>query len=403
MKKKDLLLYIVLLTFPFVDFLSSIATWEGWPSIGVLYKGIFILGCLGYLLKNKLLSWKVVGVLFGYGILVSIFYIQADYSLGTELSNLIKIFFLPTLILFFSKYKNSYINKKTVMILSVMYLLLYLLPYPFHLGHNMNELYPNKNMYLSYFYIGNELANVFILLVPIALLYFIDEKKYGWLCFYSVLVILMAYLLGTKTMYLSILLVFLYFLWHYRLELIPKIKKHCKVIGVSFLFIVTLLFFIIPKTDFYQNIKTTLEYYEINSWEDVFTVQSIDNLIYSNRLDFWVSVHERYEEESLAVKVFGLGRGTILQIKDIEIDILDIFYSIGILGTIIYLWYFWYVYNMQKIRGIYKFLFGLFGVISLFAGHVLLSPMVSTYVALLFGLNYNERSEGCETLDKKSN
>ena len=135
----------------------------------------------------------------------------------------------------------------------------------------------------------------------------------------------------------------------------------------------------------------------------VFTVQSIDNLIYSNRLDFWVSVHERYEEESLAVKVFGLGRGTILQIKDIEIDILDIFYSIGILGTIIYLWYFWYVYNMQKIRGIYKFLFGLFGVISLFAGHVLLSPMVSTYVALLFGLNYNERSEGCETLDKKSN
>ena len=40
--------------------------------------------------------------------------------------------------------------------------------------------------------------------------------------------------------------------------------------------------------------------------------------------------------------------------------------------------------------------------ISLFSGHVLLSPMTSSYLAIMVGINYNEGKEKDEILDQKS-
>ena len=236
MKKKDYsyMLDIFLCMFPFIDFLTGIATWEGRPSIGLFVKGLLLFYAVCYLFKHehhRKSLWIIFFLLFGYSIISVMIHSESFF---TEISNLVKIFYFPILILFFTSYKNTYLNKKFMTGLCFCYLLLYLIPYMFGLGHNISEVYPNKNLYLSYFYIGNELVNVFIILIPIAISYFIEgqEKKSAFLLF-SILFFFMLLLLGTKAMYISIDLLSFYFLWHYRKKIGAFFRKYVQKIKIN--------------------------------------------------------------------------------------------------------------------------------------------------------------------------
>ena len=399
--KKEKILYLFILCMPFIDLLSSIATWNNWPSIGLVVKGLFMLFAILYLLQNQKKVRPIFIFLLLYGILALGMAHYFNNSTFQELTNLIKIFYLPTLILFFSYVQDSLLNEKMITKITTIYLLLYIVPYFFQLGHNINEIYPNKNLYLSYFYIGNEIANVFILLVPISLKYLLEKKQMKLLIPFLLLTGIMLMLLSTKAMYLSAIIIGIFFLFYYRKQIIPCIKKHLKITVVVIIGCILALFIVLPKTNFYENIKTSLEFYQIDSITDLITFENIDNVIYSNRLEFLVQIHEKYQESSQLEKIFGIGRTKILQIKDIEIDIFDIFYSIGILGSIVYIGYFICAIRQKKLNLFYQFIFIFLGIISLFTGHVLISPMVSTYLALVYGLNDGKEITN-EKLDQKS-
>ena len=400
-QKKEKILYYFLLIMPFIDLFSSLATWNNWPSLGLAFKGIFLLYTIIFLITKKKECWKYF-LIIGIFCIITLFVNRNSGSIFQEITNLIKIFYLPTLILFFANYKNSYLTPSLITKISIMYLVIYLLPYPFNLGHNISEIYPNKDLYLSYFYIGNELANIFILLISIALLDLLKEKNKIYIISYSVLVLFMLALLGTKAMYISVILIFFFFIYFYRKKIIPQIKKHWGIFITGLAIIGIISGGVLPKTSFYQNIVTSLNFYKIDSINEILTIENIDNIIYSNRLDFLANVHQEYINSSLLEKLFGIGRNNILKIKDIEIDIFDIFYSIGIIGFIIYIWYMIFALRQKKLNSFYKFLFILLIIISLFSGHVLISPMVSTYVALLYGLNEKKGKEKDETVDKRS-
>lgn len=405
LKKERQWLLILLLCFPFFDFITSIATWENLPSIGLFIKALLLIYALYYILKNSPSKKKIFflfACLFLYGIINFIFILNDPYkNIVGELSNLIKIFYLPTLLLFFSMYENSQITRKSIAIILLCYLLLYLIPYPFGLGHNINEVYPNKDLYLSYFYIGNEIANIFILLIPIALTYLIEEQR-KFLLPFILLILAMILLLGTKAMYLSILIIILFFLFYYWKSLKKIIKKHwLKILFPLILFIMAIILYL-PKTSFYKNIETTLQYYKVDDLRDFISLKTINNVIFSNRLTFLDNINNVYQSETMSHKLFGLGRTRINQIKDIEIDIFDIFYSIGIVGFIAYIIYFIFVFKTMKLKLLYQFLFFLLIVISFFSGHVLISPMVSTYIGILPLISKNEKGESHERMDQKS-
>ncbi len=400
-KKIHKLIYYFLLIMPFIDLFSSIATWNNWPSIGLAFKGIFLLFAILFLVKNEKKCWKYFIAITIYSI-ISLWINSQNGSLFQEVSNLIKIFYLPTLILYFSNALNPYLNSKLITQISVLYLLLYLIPYPFNLGHNISEIYPNKNLYLSYFYIGNELANIFILLIPIAFTYLYEQKKKRNLILYSLLVLSMLALLGTKTMYLSVILIVLFFLYVNRQKVLSTIKKHRSIFLTGFIIGIVGTVIILPKTAFYQNISTSLDYYKISSIGELISIENIDNIIYSNRLDFLANIHQEYIKSPLINQFFGIGRSKILASKDIEIDIFDIFYSIGIIGFVLYIFYSIFALRQKKLSMLYKFLLILLIIISLFSGHVLISPMVSTYLALLYGLNEEKKgAKENETVDQR--
>ena len=345
--------------------------------MGIL-KGLFVIIASIYLFYK---NYKKKEYWYLYGIFIIYFLLYGSYlvfnkpnTIFIEFINVIKIFYFPFLVLFFSQCENKELSKKLFFYYSLCFLLMYLIPYPLGLGHNINEIYENKNLYLSYFYVGNELVNIFVLVLPIGFLYLKDKKRI-YLLGYLILAFLMILLLGTKTMYLSFLFVIGYFLFKKR-EMFKK-----------YLVIILILLLLLPQSSLYKNIKTSLEYYHI---------QKVSGL------SFVYNLHKNYQKEDISGKIFGMGRQKIMTMKDAEIDIFDIFYSIGILGFIIYLVFFAFVINKAKLKGIYAYLFWLLILISLFSGHVLLSPMTSSYLAIMVGINYNEGKEKDEILDQKS-
>lgn len=387
------LLVMFLYFLPFIDLLTSIATWESKASIGLILKGLFVIIASIYLFYK---NYKKKEYWYLYGIFIIYFLLYGSYlvfnkpnTIFIEFINVIKIFYFPFLVLFFSQCENKELSKKLFFYYSLCFLLMYLIPYPLGLGHNINEIYENKNLYLSYFYVGNELVNIFVLVLPIGFLYLKDKKRI-YLLGYLILIFLMILLLGTKTMYLSFLFVIGYFLFKKR-EMFKK-----------YLVIVLILLLLLPQSSLYKNIKTSLEYYHIQKVSDLLTFQNIDNVIYSNRLSFVYNLHKNYQKEDISGKIFGMGRQKIMTMKDAEIDIFDIFYSIGILGLMIYLVFFAFVISEAKLNGVYAYLFWLLILISLFSGHVLLSPMTSSYLAIMVGINYNEGKDKDEILDQKS-
>ena len=387
------LLVMFLYFLPFIDLLTSIATWESKASIGLILKGLFVIITSIYLFYK---NYKKKEYWYLYGIFIIYFLFYGSYlvfnkpnTIFIEFINVIKIFYFLFLVLFFSQCENKELSKKLFFYYSLCFLLMYLIPYPLGLGHNINEIYENKNLYLSYFYVGNELVNIFVLVLPIGFLYLKDKKRI-YLLGYLILIFLMILLLGTKTMYLSFLFVIGYFLFKKR-EMFKK-----------YLVIILILLLLLPQSSLYKNIKTSLEYYHIQKVSDLLTFQNIDNVIYSNRLSFVYNLHKNYQKEDISGKIFGMGRQKIMTMKDAEIDIFDIFYSIGILGFMIYLVFFVFVINKAKLKGIYAYLFWFLILISLFSGHVLLSPMTSSYLAIMIGINYNEGKDKDEILDQKS-
>jgi len=397
--KKKIDINTILLLFPIIDFFTSIASWNSWPSIGMGIKGIFLIYAIYDILKNSK-ERKIKFLLLGlgiYGIIFSLYWSAYGFNtLKKEMINLIKIFYLPLLILYFGT--NKKIKPKTLLFLLLEFLLLYLIPYPFSLGHNLSEVYPNKELYLSYFYIGNELSNIFVLFLLPTFYYLIKEKKKE-IFPTLILTICMLLLLGTKTMYLSVIIIILYLCVIFRHQLFSKIKKFCIPIGCISVILGTLLITWIPRSNLYQNIKTSLEFYDVKNIKELCTLENINHIIYSNRLEFLSNIHQNYKNSSFHQKIMGLGRTKIKELKDIEIDIFDIFYSIGILGIIVYVIFLVIILKYVKIKSVNRFTFILLGIISCFTGHVLLSPMTTTYLACLFGI---ERENQNERMDQKS-
>ena len=390
--KKYWLKWFILLL-PFIDFFTSICTWEGISfSLGLLLKGLFLVYATIYLVKHSPKK-KILYFLGGYSFLYFIYMLYSHSSLRVEIINLVKIFYLPILILFFHTYKSDRVSKKTLVLVSLFYFVLYLFPFFFGLGHNIREIYPNKELYLSYFYIGNELSNVFILLTPVVVLYLLESHSYLLKGLFILLYLCTIFLMSTKTFYASLFLIFVYFLIHERTSIVSYLKK--KQIAVLGFFLAFFLFLVVtvPKMDLVQNIKTQLEHYEVDTLQDMFQFQNIDHVIYSNRLTFLKQMHEEYKNSPTQKKVFGLGRSRVDEIKNVEIDIFDIFYSIGWMGFIIYLLFFFYVLKISTIKSVYKFSFYLLLCISFFTGHVLLSPFTSTFLALLFLVSKNNHGK----------
>ena len=388
----DKLIFIFIIIQPFIDVITmyQIRSPIKIISISVITRGLFLV-IISFWLYKKCRKKLLFYILLGYFVIDVVYIILfTNNSIYQEIANLFQIFYLPLVILFFQLYENKKINLSLIFKVYLIYLNFIIVPYFLHIGVYASEYYPGKSGYYGLFNGGNEISAVILAMLPWIIHYLSNNRNVFLKIFTAIETIFCIYLIGTKTILLGSIIVLLYFL-------IPKIfkifkKDVLKNILISILIATILLILIIivvPSMPLYKNILLALKFFNVNSLTDFLKIEVIDNIIFSGRLNILENINEIYCNSQFITYIFGLGETTLLNLKLIEIDIFDIFYSIGILGIFIYLMIMIKGIKKAKLKSIYLFSFILLIFVSLFTGHILTSTCVSIYLGLNFILTKN--------------
>ena len=387
---KLIILYIFLQ--PFIDAITmyQIRSTLNIPSISVVLRGLFLIIIVVWLYKNSKKK-HLIYLIIGYFIIdcIYIFFFTSN-SLYQEIANLFQIFYLPFVLYFFMKYENSVINDKFIFQIYLVYLNLIIIPYFLNIGVYASDYYVGKSGYYGLFNGGNEISAIILGLMPIAIKYLVGIKNNFLRIITLIETIFCIYLIGTKTILLGSIIVIIYFIFKWLYHNYQKINKKNLVKILILAFLVLLVgYLVLPMTPLYKNIYLALKFFNVNSIGDFANLDVIDNIIFSGRLNILANINEIYIDSSLLVRLFGLGETTLLNLKLIEIDIFDIFYSIGLIGFLIYIVTNILILKKIKIDGTYKFSFILLVIVSLFTGHILTSTCVSLYFGIYVLLNKN--------------
>ena len=168
-----------------------------------------------------------------------------------------------------------------------------------------------------------------------------------------------------------------------------KNKKYKNILR-SILLITTglfLLIIVIPKTNFYKNIKVHLNYLKVDNIVEIFEdEQLIDHFVFSERLTFYTDKKNIYENSNLYQKLFGIGYINNNKVtKLIEIDYYDIYFSHGLIGFLLFIAVPIYILlkctNQENINNYNTYMtktsFFLILLLSFFTGHIITAPSVS--------------------------
>lgn len=393
-KAKKYLLVLFLVCQPLLDALTCIQIKNNWSfiSISALVRGLFFLYVLYYLWKEKK-DRKIIYLYLVYCVLeIAMQYLVFKNSLSVEVANLMQVFYLGFLIMFFKRYKNEYLNTKLLVFIYYLYISLIIGPFILGFGYYAWEFYPKKSGYYGLFYGANEISAILVILFPIVLDYLLRCKKYIISGISIILSFICAYLVGTKTMLLGFIMTLLYLLIPFLYKYYKKFSwkyKICFIGGVVLILILGCL--ILPHTPVYKNIALALDYFKIDS-SNIFSYYGINKMIFSGRLEFVVNIFNELRWLGPLYYIFGIGKSILISLKGVEIDLFDILFTLGILGFIFYLVFMYNSVKDTKLSGVYKYTFILGLLISLIAGHILISTNVSIYLALLF---YYNRSNIC--------
>ena len=398
-KNFNTLLIIFILLQPILDLITGfgIHIWKMDITIGIIIRMIFLLVILYSVMfvYKKKQNWLYYGILIVYGLLyvLGIILFKDGVGLFSEIQGLCRVFYFPVLLIALYSIKDKIkISKMTLMVVLVTYLVCILVPNCLNLGFETYEI--TKAGTLGFFNSANEISGIISLLTPIMILIFVSSKKIIPAVIISCIYLYVILTIGTKTPLLSLgITIFFTYLWF--IYNAVKVKKY-KRIGISLIALVlftTALILILPKTTFYKNIETHLNYLKLDNVTEVFEDEKlVDHFIFSSRLKFMKERQQDYMDGNIYQKLFGIGYlNNQKEAKAVEMDYFDIYYNHGIIGFILFFgMYGYFFYLIMKERRKLDFeqymlyisiLLSIF--LSFFTGHIITAPAVSILVTVL--------------------
>ncbi len=374
-------------------------------TIGIVLKVLFMVAlmlvCLiTYKKKNLLIPYILVGTYFIFFIMGKIIYPTNFFK---EVQELVKVFYFPIILISIYSLKDEIkISKMTFFTTLLLYLLCIFVPTIFNVGYKTYEI--TKAGTLGFYNSANEISGIISLLTPI-LFIIVLQKRNLFSLIATLLYLSVILMMGTKTPLLALVITIIFsliYLWVKSFK-----EKAYKIIGISFIFLTLFsiaLVFIVPKTNFYKNIKTHLDYLELDNVFEVFEDEKfVDHFIFSERLTFLARKNKIYDKAPFYQKVFGIGYyKKQKKLKMIEMDYFDILYSNGIVGFLIFFGISLYVIikvlrnaikiNYQNYMLYLSFLFII--ILSFFTGHIITGPSVSLLSALIIiSLNKKDKKD----------
>jgi len=367
-------------------------------TIGMIIRFLFLLFIIYFYLfvkknNSKYKTIYLISVLL-FGIISFILIIiNKDISvLNYELTNILKVFYLPILI---SLIDRDDINITINDIVNVGIIYLSLISISNILNISYNSYTQGKIGSVGLFNSGNEISAILSIITPF-IIYYLFNKNNNYIK--VLLILLMIYnffTIGSKIIIISLILSIIFNICLYLKKNKVNFKKILSCV-LAFVLLVALTIFILPKTNFYYNIKIHLNFLQIDSFSDLFTYNFINRFIFSDRLSYLANINNIFINSNAICKLFGIGFITnyatdLVSIKLIEMDLFDIFYRIGLIGFTIFI-----VPIIREVRNVFnnKDAIVIFSVvlallISILVGHTLTAPSVS--ILLLYVLKYKKR------------
>lgn len=430
------LIFFILLQ-PIIDLLTSFSIFvlEVDLTFGVFIRFGVMAVILLYILRSGNPFRKQMFLfllLFGAVILIGFlnnFFIKDSFSLFSEIKNIAKIIYFPIVMMGYitafhhirgNQKLQTMIHKNIFIAMLMVTVVMIIAPLT---NTEILSYDSNKLGQQGWFFAGNELGAIMAISFGVVIFYTIikstnTNKLYLWIP-----VALMAYAmmqLGTKVGFgasglilVIALIMMIYEFWKKR-----KTESNTKLMKTNILinFILLVLFAIYtPFSPVAVNMNIHIDWvdlYEPPAGEELPTEvederkrKAVENIVFSGREDFLALYKADYSEAPLMQKLFGMGYGgnNTNEGHPIEMDFHDLFFTLGIVGFIVYLLPFIYL-AVRIIAGILrnfkdKFnlesaLFGAsiilgFGV-AYTAGHVLTAPAVSIYLAILIAYLYQK-------------
>jgi len=352
--------------------------------------------------KKKTFIYLLLVFIYIVGFIIQIIFLKDTNPLFYELSNLIRCFYFPiSLVLLIDLSENNDINIKidTWKKIYLIYILLIFIPTIFNIGFNGYT--QGKVGSIGWFNSSNEISAILSILLPL-FIYGLNKMKPVLKIIISLITLYVIFNLGSKIIILSLGLIIIYYGFIYLKNLIKENKKkQLGLVVVAFILVLSLGIIVIPKTNFYKNIKLHLEFLEVDSVTEVITNYKVfDHFIFSSRLTFLENTLSNYLESNISEKLLGIGYienyGTDnISLKMIEMDPFDIFFRHGIIGFIIYFLPFIIslVIIIKKYKGnkdkensqlLFSIIIGI--ILMNLSGHVLTGPAVSIYLSIILVL-----------------
>lgn len=411
------LMLIFLLINPIIDLLTSIFinTFSFHITIGVVIRFAVILILLYYLLfvddsKNRKRNIIYLSILIIYILLFLVIEWGQDnlYLFIEEIKYCLKSFYFPIMLLTLYTIKDKLKKHNFLLLISMFeYIILIFVSLLFNVGYKSYQI--SKVGTVGFFSSANEISCIIAIICPFYIFYLFQKSNLKGKILKIIITLIYLYVIssiGTKVPLVALFITFiLVFIWNF----IGFIKDK-KVIKITSLLFVTLMITfiginILPKTNFYKNIKIHMNYLHIDSINDVISnPEIIDHFIFSQRVKFYQDTNQIYKKAPFIQKLFGMGyiRGENNHTKLVEMDYYDIFYSHGIVGSAIYFYVIIYILIQffkelkEKINfNLYINLISLIliFIISLMSGHVMTSPAVSIYCAFVFILAFPRKKK----------
>lgn len=389
---------IFLILQPILDLLTGVCvnTLKLNITIGIIVRILFLIFIaivVIFIFKKKkiIIPYLIIGLYFIIYLGGMIYY--KDSSLLPEIKNLVRTFFFPILFMSLYEIKDEIkISKMTLLTVLFLYLIFLFVPTLFGLGYKSYQI--TKVGTLGFFNSANEISGIISILTPIMFIVFYKSKKIVPIIILCLMYLSVILMIGTKTPLLSLLItLFITIICLFIKWIKEKKLKNIFVSLIILLFGCTSLIIVIPKTNFYKNIRTHLDYLGLEHITDVFSdFHLVDHFIFSSRLEFLKNKANIYEKSSVYEKLFGIGYiNNDKETKLIEMDYFDIYYSHGLVGFVLFflitLVILFKVLNKNTIKGyinimIFTSVF-LIVFLSFFTGHIITAPSVSILVIII--------------------
>ena len=361
----DIIIVLFLLLSPVIDLITGIEVNNNFIyTIGMIIRPIILLIIFMYLI-NLRRDRGIILLLLIYGLITtfSIFMIKFN-SILDEISIVTKIFYLPILILFFNRYKNKFINNKLLFIILIEYLLMIIIPYII-----------NKDLFLF----SSKLSISYIILILFPLVYnYLLNKNYILRYILIFLTVISTYILRENILIIGLIIYVIYFYLKY----ILKEYKNSTNIKKTILIIIIIIFiigsiFLIPRLTMYHNILEIIKKHNITGFNQDF----INYVIFNGKLNVLDTLNAYYNITNIYGHLIGLTTNITSHVI-IGIDFFDIFYNIGIIGSITYVIVIINGFIKSRTRGLSIIIFSLFILYSIIIGNILINPMVTIYLAV---------------------